>query len=253
MRIKNFKMFLESAIEKYLDADHFFYSYFINFYDEGYEFKLTKGWIDEDNNFRMISPGKNRKLGYKLLLENVDESKVDLSESLFKAQEMIEEIEGFKVINKYPESHKVEYYTDLILESDVINDLTIDDVCKEYPFITKDMYLKSDEFIKDQLKNSTTRTSKIFKIWYNDKNEWIIEQDLETDDFYIQYHRFWSFFETKFNLEDNDIETLTTILLESNLNCRVTKTIDCLSCFSLQLESNLNCRVTKTLHTSFYR
>jgi len=211
-------MFLESATEKYLDADHFFYSYFINFYDEGYEFKLTKGWIDEDNNFRKISVGKNRKLGYILELTNTENSKVDLSDSLLKAQEMIEEIEGFKVLNNSNTD------IELILVSDIIIDLTIDDVCKEYPFITKEMYLKSDEFIKEQLKNTTTEIEGNDKTWYNDKGGWIIQQNLETDNFYLQYHRIWSFFKTNFNFEYDDKQTLIMILLESNLNCRVTTT-----------------------------
>jgi len=223
MRIKNFKIFLESATEKYLDADHFFYSYFINFYDEGYTFKLIKGWIDEDNIFRVITPGKNKKLGYLLQLENKENSKVDLSDSLFKAQEMIEEIEGFKVLNKSSKFFIARKDADLILESDVISDLTMEDVYKEYPFITKDMYLKSDEFIKEQLKNATIKINGDTKTWYNDKGKWLIQihKKLKNDEFLLQYDRIWSFFRRKFNLRYYNEQTLITILLENNLKSNV--------------------------------
>ena len=75
MRIKSYKLFLESLNQSlYLSDEDIFHSYFIAFYDEYYECKIEKGWIDDKNQFRIMSPRKNVKLAYNIKLINKKKS-----------------------------------------------------------------------------------------------------------------------------------------------------------------------------------
>ena len=82
----------------------------------------------------------------------------------------------------------------------------------------------AEQFIIDLLKNSTTKIEGGYKVWYNPNKEWIIEQELKNDEYYLQDDRVWSFFKSKYKLEYQQIQEIIKELLERHLNCKVATT-----------------------------
>ena len=218
MRIKSYKLFLESLNnDLYKDEDYILHGLFTPFYDKYYEIHLEKGWIGDNNEFRIMTPGKNKRLGYSVSLYKTREfyTKEDIQDSIDNI-----EFDDMKLISQ-TENNIYESLT-FIIDALKVSDITIDHIVNELGFITKEQYLVGDAFIKEQLENSTLkRISLLYKRWYNQDNKWIMQQDLKYDTFDLQYDRIWNFFEFKFGLRYEQIQQFIKILLESNLNCRV--------------------------------
>jgi len=79
---------------------------------------------------------------------------------------------------------------------------------KEYMDITK---MKSFKF-KDNEPNT---------IYYGyTKDKILIEHDLKTNTFWLHYNKIWSFFETEFKYNYDEIKSLTTSMLKEHLNLK---------------------------------
>lgn len=54
--------------------------------------------------------------------------------------------------------------------------------------------------------------------YYNSKNEWLIQQDYKRDALYVSYSRIWSVFESRFELNYQEISNFINHWVETNLN-----------------------------------
>ena len=67
MRIKNYKLFLESLNQDpFLDDEYILHGLFTPFYDKYYEIEVEHGYIGDDGEFRALYPIKNKPLAYKV-------------------------------------------------------------------------------------------------------------------------------------------------------------------------------------------
>ena len=234
--IKSYKLFLESLNDTlYKDDEYILHGLFTPLFDKYFVIRVERGWIDEQNQFRIMPPGKNRRLGYSVVLSGGREkyTQEDIQDCISNI-----EFDDMKVIKQKGLT--------FIIDALKTSDITIEDVVKEeLNFITMEQYLEGDAFIKENLKNSTTKSDTKYKVWINQDKKWIIEQDLKNDWFFLQYYIIWSFFQSKFGINYQQIQQFTKILLESNLNLRVTITKEKAWSRLLLLENNLNWESTK--------
>ena len=77
-------------------------------------------------------------------------------------------------------------------------------------------------------------------IYFNNNKEWVFFKDNKSDLFWCNYHRYWSFFETKFNLKYHEIQALTKIMVEESLNNDVATPKVYASNRHLRVEESLN-------------
>ena len=61
-------------------------------------------------------------------------------------------------------------------------------------------------------------------VFYFIEDQFYIEQDLKTRTFWCRYKDFWSFFESKFNLEHEETQVFLNYLLEEHFKCKDYKT-----------------------------
>ena len=100
--------------------------------------------------------------------------------------------------------------------------------------IKKDFCTKEQRKTFNDIVSKFTGTKKYDKypdsVFYMVGDSIYMEQNLKTNDLYIRYNDFWLVFETKFNLNYQEITDLLHGLLEEYQNCKVNTT--CLSAFS---------------------
>jgi len=56
-------------------------------------------------------------------------------------------------------------------------------------------------------------------IYYNKDNEWIFYQDVKKEKFWCEYNRYWSLFGIKLQLDYNEIQEITKLLVEHSSLC----------------------------------
>lgn len=54
---------------------------------------------------------------------------------------------------------------------------------------------------------------------YHKNGEWIFYQDVKNKKFWCEYIRYWSIFDSKFNLEYSEIQAITKLLVEQSSLC----------------------------------
>lgn len=89
-------------------------------------------------------------------------------------------------------------------------------------FATKE---QRDTFNEIMSKITVDKKSNKDSVFYMVGDSVYMEQYLKTNDFYISYNDFWLVFETKFNLNYQEIKELLCGLLEEHLKCDVNTTI----------------------------
>jgi len=63
-------------------------------------------------------------------------------------------------------------------------------------------------------------------IYYNKDNEWIFYQDVKKEKFWCEYNRYWSLFGIKLQLDYNEIQEITKLLVEESLKREVDTPVD---------------------------
>ena len=58
-------------------------------------------------------------------------------------------------------------------------------------------------------------------IYYNKEKEWIFYQDAKKGEFWTDYNRYWEILESNFNLEYEEIQAITKLLVEEALKREV--------------------------------
>lgn len=92
----------------------------------------------------------------------------------------------------------------------------------------KDFATKEQREVFNDIMSKVTCLKKLDEytdsIFYIINDSVYMEQDLKTDNFYIRYGDFWEVFETKFDLNYEEIKELLRGLLEERLICKVNTT-----------------------------
>lgn len=103
---------------------------------------------------------------------------------------------------------------------------TIKETTYKEEIIEKDFATKYQREVFLDILNKVTCLKKLDEytdsVFYIINDSIYMEQDLKTDNFYIRYNGFWSVFETKFNLNCQEISNLLHGLLEEYLKCKQT-------------------------------
>ena len=60
-------------------------------------------------------------------------------------------------------------------------------------------------------------------IYYNENNEWLFFQDNSKDRFWCHYDRFWKVLKKELNIESDDVQLITKLLVENSLNNYIAK------------------------------
>jgi hypothetical protein len=68
------------------------------------------------------------------------------------------------------------------------------------------------------MNNSKYKIEGVNNIWYNDKDEWLFEQNVKTKNFWIHADRVFLVFDTKFDCYYQELMDLLYILLVKHLD-----------------------------------
>ena len=82
-------------------------------------------------------------------------------------------------------------------------------------------------------------------IFYMIGDKVYMERNLKTDIFYIKYSNFWSIFETRFKLNDNEISDLLRCLLEEHSKIKINSTVIFCPFKVYRLEDYFKCNINK--------
>jgi hypothetical protein len=75
------------------------------------------------------------------------------------------------------------------------------------------------DFLFSLLKETVCKiTGEKENTYYNKKGDWLIQQDYKNDKLYVSYYRIWQVFETKYNLNYQQIKDFIQCWIETNTN-----------------------------------
>ena len=74
---------------------------------------------------------------------------------------------------------------------------------------------------------------------YHKDGKWIFFQDAKNGNFWVNYYKYWSLFESKFSLNYEEIQAITRVLVEEALKREVSTPVESEICQRLQVEDAL--------------